>query len=506
MKHTDVKLAGGILVAGALVLAGSAATQPSRTPVVRATASYEEVACPPTVVRNAQHTASCGYLTVPENRSKANRQTIRLFVVRERPNGALRPDPVLALHELGSTRAWTGADYLPPRVHREVITVDHRGLGRSEPSLACPEVERLAASSMAAPINDRRTRAKLLPAVQACRDRLAAEGVDLAAYNVREIAADAEDLRLALGIERWNLRGLGSGARIAFEILRRDGAGVRAVWLDSPEIPQLDLLTTGVLGTRYATKALAAACATDRACIRRFPNVDRALASNLEAAERRPRVVRGRHEGASIPIAIDGGTSLRAHREGLAWAPELGPRAIAANSLRDARRGYDWISDGPLFTLGYGVDSGRGTVFAHGAWISTVCHDQLPFVSHAQLNEATRSAPAYREAFAQSPLADICRTWRVGRAAPYVRTAVRSNVPVLIFVGRFDPYGSPPIARQAARTLPRSWIVEIPAGGYNALAESYCALATRNAWIDRPTSPPDLTCVRRLPRIKFLFA
>jgi hypothetical protein len=58
----------------------------------------------------------------------------------------------------------------------------------------------------------------------------------------------------------------------------------------------------------------------------------------------------------------------------------------------------------------------------------------------------------------------------------------------------------------AARTLPRSWIVEIPAGGYNALADSYCALGMRNAWIDRPTSPPDLTCARKLPRIKFLIA
>ena len=84
---------------------------------------------------------------------------------------------------------------------------------------------------MAAPINDRRTRAKLLPAVQACRDRLAGQGVDLGGLQRREIAADAEDLRLALGIERWNVRALGSGARIAFEILRRHGEHVRAVWL-----------------------------------------------------------------------------------------------------------------------------------------------------------------------------------------------------------------------------------------------------------------------------------
>jgi pimeloyl-ACP methyl ester carboxylesterase len=325
MRRFDLRLAVGIAASGSLALAGTAVSRPSGTPVSPAP-SYEEVACPPTVVRNAQHTARCGYLTVPESRSRPSRRTIRLFVVRERPNGPLRPDAVLALQELGSTRAWTGPDYLPPRVHREVVTIDQRGIGRSEPSLVCTEVERLAGSSMVAPINDRRSRARLLPAVQACRDRLAGQGVDLAAYNLREAAADAEDLRIALGIGRWNVRALGSGSRLAFEILRRYDAHVRAVWLDGPEIPQLDLLTTGILGTRYATKALAAACAADRRCNARFPKVEHALTSNLRAAERRPTTVRGRHEGATIPIALDGGTTLRAFREGLAWVPEGSPR------------------------------------------------------------------------------------------------------------------------------------------------------------------------------------
>ena len=74
---------------------------------------------------------------------------------------------------------------------------------------------------------------------------------------------------------------------------------------------------------------------------------------------------------------------------------------------------------------------------------------------------------------------------------------------MLIFVGRFDPYGSPPLARQAARTLKRSWVVELPNKGYNGLAESCCALAARNAWIDEPTSPPKTGCLKGL-RIRFV--
>ena len=501
MKRIDIRLAGGILVAGALVLAGNAS---SGAPA-QAAATYREVTCPADVTRNAQMTSRCGVLTVPENRSKPNGRTIELFVVRERPSGAVRPDPVLAIQELGSTRNWTERDYLSTRVHREVITMDQRGLGRSTPSLRCPEVERLAGPSLAAPINDPRTRATLLPAVQKCRDRLASEGVVLGAYNLRENAADAEDLRVALGIERWNVRGHGSGARIVFEILRRHGAHVRAVWLSSPEIPQVDLLTTAILGTRNAMEQLAAACASDRACKRRYPKLGQAIARNLLAAERRPATVRGRHNGIAIPIRLDGGTLLRAYREGLAWAPETGPAAFRANSVKDARLGHDWLADGPLFTLGYGVDPGRHTSFSHGAWFSTVCHDQLPFVSQASLVALTRGSHAYREAFAESPFPDICRRWAVGRADAEVRAPVTSNVPVLIFAGRFDSYSAPTLARQAARTLKRSWVVEVPHKGYHGFGNSYCALAARNAWIDRPTAPPKTSCLKGL-KIRFLLA
>ena len=58
-EWTHIRLAGSILAAGSLVTAGAAAPQPTRTPVVEPPASYEEVACPPTVIRNAQQTASC---------------------------------------------------------------------------------------------------------------------------------------------------------------------------------------------------------------------------------------------------------------------------------------------------------------------------------------------------------------------------------------------------------------------------------------------------------------
>ena len=488
----------GVALTAALAAGGPVAT--ARTPAFRA-ASYEEIPCPAVVIAHAVGSVRCGNLTVPESRRVPTARPLRLFVVRERPAGDVPPDPVLALWELGLARSWATSDALPTAVRREVITMDPRGLGRSEPSLACPEVERLVPASLGAPSEELRTRRLLLRAVGACRARLVRHGIDPSAFSLAEAAADAEDLREALGIERWNLGGYGSGARLAFEILRRDDEHVRSLYLDSPEAPQTDLLTTAILGTRAATSRLAAACRAQSACNRRFPRLARSLARTLERRERRPLRLRAGHRGRTIPVALDGGTTLRALRETIATDPRRAPLAFAAGdgALRSARQ--DWIAERPAFTLGYAVHEGDTFTFSHGPWFSTVCRDQLAFVSQQALRRLTVGAPAFREAFAESPLHAICRVWHAGRAVA-APTRVASSVPTLAFVGRFDPYGPEAPARSAAARLSRSWVVADPSWAYNVMHEP-CAHSMRNGWLDAPESPPDTRCLARLRPLRF---
>ena len=227
----------------------------------------------------------CGYLTVlePQPADRAHDPAVRHPGAPERraqAGSGARPPRARLDEGLDGAR-------LPARPPRG----DHRRPPWPRPLDAEPRLpggRAAAGSSLAAPINDRRTRRR-------CSQRCSSAAIGSRGgrrprvYNLQEIAADAEDLRAALEIERWNLRGLGSGARIAFEILRRHGEHVRAVWLDSPEIPQVDLLTTGVARTRNATKELTAACASDRAYNRRFPSLERVIARNLKTAESRRR-------------------------------------------------------------------------------------------------------------------------------------------------------------------------------------------------------------------------
>lgn len=93
------------------------------------------------------------------------------------------------------------------REHADVILLDQRGTGLSDPPPACPP-----SGSSQLPLDMLVTRKMLLASLQAEAVRCAAAwrtlGVDLDAYSTAQSAADIELLRRALGAERVSLWGM----------------------------------------------------------------------------------------------------------------------------------------------------------------------------------------------------------------------------------------------------------------------------------------------------------
>src|SRR6266704_3659444 len=191
-----------------------------------------------------------------------------LFVARmASPTGQAARDPVLSLGgDLGTAPDYVTLGAQIKGLGREVIVLAARGTGRSGPSLACPEVDALPRAHLEVRVDDPRTRTEFLDALKACHDRLVSHGVDLSAFGLHEMAADTEDLRIALGIDQWNVMALGTTSRIALEYLRDFPRHIRAAVLDSPEWPGADLLVESIQATRHAISELAAACSADAAC------------------------------------------------------------------------------------------------------------------------------------------------------------------------------------------------------------------------------------------------
>jgi pimeloyl-ACP methyl ester carboxylesterase len=476
--------------------------------------TYQPVACPAELATIVLADVSCGTLTAPAHHGSRDRGELRLFVVRIQPGTSQpAPDPVLSLGgDLGVAPDYVTLGVQAAGLGREVIVLNVRGTGRSEPSLGCPEVDALPDSPMQVRVDDPRTRSQLLQAISGCHDRLVSQGVDLSTFDLREIVGDAEDLRVALGVDRWNLLTTGTTSRIALEYLRDYPAHVRAAVLDGPEWPGVDPFVESVQATRHAIAELVAACTADSVCHRLAPDLGRDLETVLGRLHAKPYLADFGEKGR---VYFDAGWLLVWLRARLSFLRP--PGTYIPHAIAEFARGSDRVLRMQAFRLLGGESASLGQqlcqgflpncwtqlVRSLGLYLSVMCRDVVPFTDAGSLRDLAGEDPAFDEAYGHSPFLGACGAWSAGRGDPVVATPVRSDIPVLVIVGRFDPFGMLPYAKQETSTLPNSSVVVSPVNGHVATgteqqAPNACMVRVRDAWLDNPTSKPDTSCIDRL--------
>lgn len=158
-------------------------------------------------------------LTVPMNRAKPDGPTIRLAVLKLA--GSPEGPPLVHLHG-GPGGLATGLAGLllwqDLRDTGDVILLDQRGCGRSEPALYLqPLPEGVPADVFAS----REALGRYLEAVsRETATALREQGIEPSAFHNLENVADLEDLRRALGVERLNILGFSYGSHLGLLWLR----------------------------------------------------------------------------------------------------------------------------------------------------------------------------------------------------------------------------------------------------------------------------------------------
>jgi YVTN family beta-propeller protein len=450
---------------------------------------------------------TCALFTVPERHTDPGGRTIQIWVAKM-PTAATNPspDPVVVVGaDLGEHPDYAGSTPLRARTGRDVYNVDLRGVGNSRPSLTCPEVERVKATLLGLRLRAPSARHVFLRAVTRCHDRLVSQSVDLGAYNIKEAAADVEDLRRALGFPRWNLRALGYSSRVTFEVLRDFPSGVRAAWFDSPQYPQDNFFDQAIPSTDGALTVLANVCVADTTCNKHFPDIKEAFSRAVTKLNTHPVSVTVRDQaitgGKPVKVIIDGDALVRQVRQDLATAGAIPllPAHIYAASLERIGSDADSMAANlvarPTLCSGFRARCRPPLTFSLGTALSMLCHDEAPFA----MAQPAAPDPVYGEDFNQNPYLAACAVWNVGAAAPSTREPVNSDIPVLIFHGQFDPYYPYSTARTGAQGLGRNFLYEGTGEGYNSLGVP-CLLAIRNQWINDPTKAPDVSCLSTLPK------
>lgn len=283
--------------------------------------------------------AEVAFLTVPRRHGEPEGPRMRLRVVRlPATGGDGRTAPVVYLaggpggSGVGTARGprWPVFD----RVRREtdVLLLDQRGTGLSEPPPPCPHVHRF---DDAQPLERDATLAALRVTAARCIAYWRQEGIDLAAYTTAESAGDIEHLRRALGLPRISLWGMSYGTHLAMASVRLHGAGIDRIVLIGAEGPDHTLKLP--LASDALLAELAVVAKGDG-----FDDLPGSARRVLEALRHQPGQGRSLMHGGRL-------VTIGEYDAQMAIAASLGRRStqrLLPLALRDAERGdYGLMAD-----------------------------------------------------------------------------------------------------------------------------------------------------------------
>ena len=440
----------------------------------------------------------CGYLTVPENRDDPGGASVRIAVARI-PAVSSTPEQVPMVYLNGgpgnsSLQIATGQVAAGMNTDREVIFVDQRGTFHSEPSLACPEIDAFLAEAVTLPFPDPATTTQSNAATTACRDRLVAEGIDLAAYNSVENSHDIADLRVALGIEEWDVYGVSYGTDLALTVMRDHPEGVRAVVLDSVVPPNLNVISEFWPTAADGYRALFDTCAAQPACAAAYPELEREFTDTVDRLSDTPLTVAiPDASGGTVEVVIDGYQLanitlllLASGPERWSHAPDMihrlaqGDGVSAATLIKNYVPPAGWIGLG----LQWGVFCGEFGVIADPDEVLAHARTVLPGFP----DETLAFLPQVPWFF------DDCAIWDVGDAGAAARAPVESDIPTLIMAGTFDAVTAPTWG-EALTGLSDSQTVAFPGLGHHVFNQSPCAAEVMNNFLTDPDAAVDDSCV-----------
>lgn len=437
-----------------------------------------EVSCADTI-QERRFQVSCYTVEVPADHSDPDGATMELFVVVvDNPGGEeigpvahLEGGPGFAAHpQVGDM---LGEPF-------DVVMVDQRGTGLSEPSLRCPEFDEIT-PSLVAPGEPAEAEALAADAWADCGARLANEGVDVSWFDTESNARDFEIVRAALGYDQWNLRGDSYGSRLGLEILRLHPESVRAAVFNAVVAPQADLLAEWPDHFRHAVDLLAESCAASTDCYDAYGDISTVLDELVKQLDAEPVDVdiRGnivRMDGAALATTV---RDALANTQDIHRLPYLLTTAAEGDLVPLAQiRVSEWGQPDPTYS--------------DGMHLSVQCRDHFSVTDQDAMAAALADETGgVVEAFDAWEI-ETCAQWGAGTSPPSTREPVTSDVPTLLMAGSFDPLTPPVWAQLVAQGLTNSTYIEFARSGHDLLRP--CGFTAVENFLRDPTQTPDIPC------------
>ncbi|MEO5856103.1 MAG: alpha/beta fold hydrolase [Chthoniobacterales bacterium] len=393
----------------------------------------------------------CGKLTVPENRQTRVGRTIDLnVVVLPALDGKTTDAPLFDLAGGPGASSIAGASFYAQegrefRRGRDVVLLDQRGTGESNPLAAAPRLK--------SP-QDFLTEMYPTAYVETLRSALEKKA-DLTQYTTSIAMDDLDDVRAWLGYERINLFGLSYGTRAALVYMRQHPERVRSAVLMGVAPTNLKMPLHHARAANRAMDLLLDDCAGDAKCREAFPEIRR---------ESEAVVARLETEPARVSYAMpDGSGSVTVEIRADIFAEKLRSRMYSPGGARQLPLVIHHAAQGnfePFLQLAIPKDRARPDFIADGMYLSVTCAEDTPFIDQAEAARANAGNPFGSYRVLQQSRA--CSMWPRGTLPAGYQDAVNSDIPALLISGNMDPVTPPEFAEEVGRHLSNSRHVVIP--------------------------------------------
>ena len=448
----------------------------------------------------------CGLIRVPENREVVESRTIELNFIRLRARGEdgdgepveVRDDPVVYLTGGPGVHAEVYVRRFMEHglVHsRDLIILEQRGIGNSGDF--CPFFGQLNRADQIHPDWEASQMAALDVAAR-CIEDARARGVDVTGYHTFENARDVKALRLALGLEDWNVWGISYGSVLGQAYMQVDPEGIRAVVLDA--IVPLDLRDLMRIAHWHQRNLamLFAACADQRRCARVYEGLEARYRAAIAAMTERPigldvtadeRFPTGRvylfqdllvglpfmllyeeSNHPAIPAIIDGLTRAAEKRDETLF------RAIAVSEMG---------------SVGFSGGMSAAVRCLDGYVASAAEQAAREFRDHSLLAGAFGSAAALAEADR------MCRAAGLAPRDPSQFELVQTDLPIVVANGAWDPITPVPLAEYILPGFSNGRLAIFPHAGHGPTRSLECGGDFMNAFFDDPAAPLDQSCIEQ---------
>jgi pimeloyl-ACP methyl ester carboxylesterase len=440
--------------------------------------------------------ARCGTFEVFEDRDLKSGRKIALKIVVYPATGPDKAaDPLFYIPGGPGSSATEDAPYVAQQAakiseHRDLIFVDQRGTGGSNP-LSCSFFN---PGDLQSYLGDYFP----LPDVRKCLEQLEPKA-NLKLYTTPIAMDDLEDIRRALGYGKINIMGASYGTRAAQVFLKRHPDSVRAMILHGVSPTNQSMPRDFPQHTERALNGVMAECAADKACHEAFPNLEAEKKNVLEQLLRGPIEVDLKRATTNETVRI----SLSRNLVGEAIRYMLYQPAASSRIplfLHLAAQG-NFV---PLAKAAINYRANLVGAGSNGMYLSVTCAEDLPFIKPGagERNGANTFLGDYR--LRQQRAA--CALWPRGTVPGNYAAATISRVPTLILTGQWDPVTPSIYGDTAAKHLSHSLHVMVPHGGhgFGGLTGLECLDNLMSSFIEKGTTTGlETSCVSSIRREGF---